>query len=148
MPEYRLSRPSNEAEWDTYHSIRREVLWEARGSKSVYNPHHPDEYLPNNHPLILFVGEKAVGVVRVDLREEMEEAIFRRVAIRAEDQRRGYGTILMDRVEAFAAGHGCVKFVANVAVDAIPFYLKLGYRLDPGSPENDERNPRMVKERG
>lgn len=146
MSEYRLTRPSNESEWNTYHAIRREVLWEARGLKGVYNPDHPDERLPSNHPLLFFVDEKAVGVVRVDLRKESGEAIFRRVAIRTEDQRRGYGTVLMERAEAFAIEHGCVKFIANVALDAIQFYTKLGYRLDLESSEQDAHHRRMVKE--
>jgi GNAT superfamily N-acetyltransferase len=111
------------------------VPWEARELKAVYNP------------LLLFVGEKAVGVVRVDVRQETKEAIFRRVAIRTEEQRRGYGTVLMGLAEDFAAEHGCVRFVAYVAPDAMPFYTRLGYRLDPGSLEHDVPNPRMVKER-
>ena len=145
MAGYRLSSPATEAEWNEYHAIRREVLWEARGAGSEYQANHPDEHAPDNHPMLLFANGKAVGVVRIDLKPETSEAIFRRVAIRTDEQRRGHGTVLMRLAEDFAAGEGCAIFVANVAVDAVPFYFKLGYRLDTGSSDNDPRNPRMTK---
>ena len=145
MNSHRLSRPSTELEWEIYHTIRREVLWEARGHHGTYNANHPDEHAAGNHPMLLFHGEDAVGVVRIDLKYETAESIFRRVAIRISDQRHGHGTVLMQLAEEFAVRNGCPNFVANAAPDAVPFYLKLGYRLDPVSPENDSRNPRMVK---
>lgn len=145
MDSYRLSRPSTESEWTLYHTIRRTVLWEARGHHGVYNANHPDEYVVGNHPMLLFHDGQAVGVVRVDLKSETGEAIFRRVAIQIGEQRKGHGTVLMHLAEEFAIRNGCPNFVANAAPDAVPFYLKIGYRLDPKSPENDVRNPRMVK---
>jgi hypothetical protein len=35
--QYQLRAPANEAEWQSYHEIRRAVLWEARGQGSVYD---------------------------------------------------------------------------------------------------------------
>ena len=147
MTSYRLSPPSTEAEWNTYHSIRREVLWEARGLGDLYQADHPDEHVPGNHPMLLFADERAVGVLRVDLKPVTKEAVFRRVAIRADEQRKGHGTALMCLAEDFAVENECTVFVANVASDAMAFYFKLGYRLDTESSENDPRNPRMIKER-
>lgn len=49
-------------------------------------------------------------------------------------------------VKSFAQKRGCDRFIANVSLDAVSFYPKLGYKLDPGSPENDPKNPRMVKD--
>jgi len=51
----------------------------------------------------------------------------------------------MARAEDFARAQGRDCFVANVALDAVPFYQKLGYELDPLHRENDPKNPRMTK---
>src|SRR5262245_2029434 len=151
MPEnphrYRLSSPSNIQEWNSYHAIRRRVLWEARGLGDEYDPDRPDERATNHYPLLLFVGEEAVGVIRVDLDPETSQAIFRRVAIREDRQRQGHGIALMQRAEEFAVARGCSKFTANVALDAVAFYRKIGYRLDEESAGSDPRSPRMTKTR-
>ena len=67
MDAHELVTPSTTSEWATYHAIRREVLWEARGLFGVYNENHPDEAAPNNHPKLLIYGGDPVGVVRIDI---------------------------------------------------------------------------------
>jgi RimJ/RimL family protein N-acetyltransferase len=142
--DHRLVRPLSKDEWETYHSIRRSVLWEARGAEKDYDANHPDERAANNHPFVLFFGSDPVGAVRVDLDSNGHEAVFRKVAIVAKHQRQGHGSSLMRLVEDFAVRNGCPRFVVNVARDAIGFYSKLGYRLE--KPLDEERDsPRMVR---
>lgn len=145
MRGYQFYPPSSEADWKAYHDIRRIVLFEARGSFGTYQGDHPDEYAPANHPFLLFLKAKPIGVVRIDLPESKPEAIFRRVAIALAYQKQGHGTALMREAETFASAHERHFFIANVAPDAIPFYEKIGYTLDAESPENNANSPRMTK---
>ena len=145
MSDLQLVTPRTDAEWDAFHSIREEVLWEGRGSFGVYDRNHSDDKKEGNYPKLLLNGDVPIGVVRIDLNEDVGEAIFRRVAITEGEQRKGYGTKLMEMAENFAVGKGCDQFIANVALDAVPFYEKLGYLLDKDSEQPDPQNPRMVK---
>ena len=137
-----VSRPE---QWRDYHDLRRIVLFESRGRYGVYDDTHPDEHAPGNYPMLLYQGDVAVGAIRIDLLPDHETGIFRRVAIQKDWQRQGLGRTLMEQAEAFALSHGCPIFVANVARDAIGFYLKLGYQFDEGSDALNQENPRMTK---
>ena len=95
--EHVFRRPQTRDEWDQYHAIRRRVLWESRGHYGVYDENRPDEYDSGNHPFLLMRGDRAVGVVRVDI--DGRRAIFRRVAIREDAQRSGYGRVLLALAE-------------------------------------------------
>ena len=147
MHTFRIAKPEHQSDWSAYHAIRRAVLWEARGDYS-YDADHVDEFLPGHFPMILVVDDIPLGVVRIDVRPESGEAAFRRVAVSIPHQRRGYGRLLMAHAEGFARDAGCYRFVANVALDAVPFYSKLGYRFDSDSPFNDEKHRRMTKDTG
>jgi GNAT superfamily N-acetyltransferase len=139
-----LKAPVSDADWAAYHAIRRHVLFELRGHGSAYDANHPDEHRPGHHPLILWVGDVPVGVIRIDVRGPV--ATLRRVAIRADLQRRGYGRRLLEFAEGFARAHGCVRVESHVDPGAIGFYDRCGYALvdpkDTGGP------PLMAKELG
>jgi len=112
----------------------------------VYNSEHPDEYKENNYPKLLVYETRPVGVVRIDLDISSRAVGFRRVAIEGDEQRKGFGRELMKRSEEFALSHGCNQLHANVSTEAIRFYEKIGYELEPDHPQNDPKNPRMKKE--
>jgi GNAT superfamily N-acetyltransferase len=124
--QYQLRSPTNEAEWQSYHEIRRIVLWEARGQGSAYDPNRPDEQLPNRFAQILFFEGVPVGVLRIDI--EPPKAIFRRVAVRIEHQRKGHGRMMLMLAEEFVRKHGCVCVRSGVAADAVRFYESCGFR--------------------
>ena len=123
-----LRRPHNDDEWRAYHSIRREVLFENRGDVGIYNENHPDELQNGNHPLILVHGGEPIGVIRVDVRDQV--AWFRRVAVRQDLQRAGHGRRLLNLAETFARKENCTEVRSNVAVDAVEFYQRCGYSTD------------------
>jgi len=122
---YELRRPASDAEWASYHEIRQHVLFERRGRGAEYDPRHPDEAKPGNHPLLLLHDDVPLGVVRVDV--DGDRAIFRRVAIREDAQRLGHGRAMLEAAEAFARGQGCVRVESHVDLDAVPFYLRCGF---------------------
>ena len=126
--EHELYSPHTEEQWQQYHEIRRRVLWEARGRFGVYDETHPDEHKQGNFPLLLRFRSDAIGVIRIDVEEDL--AIFRRIAIRESLQRRGHGTRLMHLAERFAQVHGCVRLYSYVHPDAVSFYEKCGFQRD------------------
>src|SRR5262249_29790947 len=96
--DHMLLSPRTHEEWLTYHTIRREVLFENRGEFGVYIENHPDEFQRDHHPMILVHNGVIIGVIRVDLASSV--AWFRRVAIRDDLQRRGHGRTLLRLAES------------------------------------------------
>jgi GNAT superfamily N-acetyltransferase len=125
MDAHTLVTPATPSEWESFHRIRREVLFEARGRFGVYNAEHPDDRAPNNHPKLLVHMGEHVGVVRIDIAGPV--AGLRRVAIRADVQRRGHGRALLRLAERFARDAGCTQLVSRVAPDAVGFYQRFGF---------------------
>ena len=125
-----LRPPADEVEWNAYHAIRRRVLFEMRGLGSTYDAKHPDEQAPGHHPLVLWNGSTAVGVIRVDIAGDV--AVFRRVAVREDLQGRGYGRQLLSAAEQLARDHGCRRVESHVHPEAIGFYEKCGFVRNAG----------------
>lgn len=129
LPGYRLRAPGAQNEWNAYHAIRRKVLFENRGLVGMYDEQQPDEFSPGHYPLVLERHSEIIGVIRVDI--EGETAIFRRVAIRDEAQRRGHGRILLALAEVFARRKGCNVVKSFVNPGAVGFYERCGFSRDP-----------------
>ena len=121
-----LRAPATDGEWRAYHEIRRRVLFDRRGRGPTYHPNHPDETRAGHHPFVLWRGTDAVAVIRVDI--EAGVAIFRRVAVRQDVQRRGHGRRLLMMAEQFARSSGCSRIDSYVAPDALAFYERCGFR--------------------
>lgn len=135
----KLIRVSSQPEWEAYHQIRRNVLFDLRGL-SGYDDNHPDDRKPEHLPLIFVVGDESVGAVRLDLNRD-GKAIVRTVAIVKEFQRRGVGRAMMIAVERLAVAHKVDRLEAQVAPDAVGFYRKIGWEIiDKHRP-----NPLMAK---
>ena len=137
MERHKLITPTTNEEWDSYHRIRREVLFEARGHLGVYDPNRPDEKAPNKYPKLLVVSGEPVGVVRIDI--DGRVAALRRVAVRADVQRLGHGRALLSLVQQFAREAGCTQLVSSVAPDAVGFYERSGFVA--AERNADERGP-------
>ena len=122
---YELVEVTRESDWRDYHTIRREVLWEARGRTS-YNDRNRDEYLPANHPLLLRFHGRAIGTTRLDDFGNGTGAV-RLVAIVGDLQRRGHGRKLGELVEDYARSLGMTTLFVNAAPEAVGYYEKLGW---------------------
>ena len=143
MPVLELRRPSSEEEWAAYHDIRRTVLFDRRGRLGEYDASHPDEHKPTNHPLLLFVEGDPVGTIRVDLGQD--RAIFRRVAVREDVQRRGHGRVMLQLAEQFARERGRHRIQSFVDRGAVGFYERCGFVRDPDAV-NDGATTLMYKD--
>jgi GNAT superfamily N-acetyltransferase len=125
---YRLTRPASNAEWDSYHAIRRRVLFEDD------EPDMAEELAPGHHPLLLWLGATPVGTIRIDSLNGGAAAL-RLVAIDPDSQGRGHGRALLREAEAFAREIGCRKAVVYSTPEAAGFYASAGYAEDPFDDE-------------
>lgn len=139
---YFLRAPADDKEWQKYHAIRRKVLFENRGLFGVYDETHPDDFAQNNYPLFLIYNDEPVGVIRIDVEGKL--AIFRRVAIREDVQRSGYGKEMILLAEGFARSKGCNFVKSYVSPEAVGFYEKCGFNHD-ASVVADARHIPMYK---
>jgi N-acetylglutamate synthase-like GNAT family acetyltransferase len=123
---YELVKVATESDWREYHSLRRHVLWDARG-RGGYDENHPDEYLATNHPLLLKLDGRSIGTTRLD---ELggRRGVVRLVAIAADVQRRGHGRVLSALVEAFARRLGLKTLLVNAAPGAVGYYKKMDWQ--------------------
>lgn len=121
---YQLRPLATDEDWRAFHSIRKSVLWDARGQEG-YNPDHPDDRAQGNHPFLFFLDGQPIGVIRIDILRPY--GAMRRVAITEAHQRQGHGTHLMRLAEDFARHMGCSIAGSHVDREAIGFYERLGY---------------------
>jgi GNAT superfamily N-acetyltransferase len=112
---YELVNVTTEIDWRAYHSLRRHVLWEARG-RDDYDERHPDEYLAANHPLLLKLDGGPIGTTRLDNLGD-GRGVVRLVAIAADAQRRGHGRALSALVDDYARGLGLTTLLVNAALE-------------------------------
>jgi GNAT superfamily N-acetyltransferase len=138
-----LKAPTTVGDWGAYHAIRRRVLFELRGNGAAYDEHHPDETRPGHYPLLLWASGTPVGTIRVDI--EGDQAILRRVAIREDLQRRGYGRQLLEAAEQFARCHHCTRLQSHVDIGAVGFYERCGFTHTDSAATGDVA-PLMTKE--
>ncbi|MBU1333991.1 MAG: GNAT family N-acetyltransferase [Alphaproteobacteria bacterium] len=124
---YELVEVTDPADWDAYHAIRRQELFEARGRFGIYDPNYPGERLPGMHPYLLKLDGRPLGTTRLDIRED-GTAIFRLVAITASEQGRGHGRVLSRLVEERARAFGAQMLFVNAADTAVGYYEATGWR--------------------
>lgn len=130
--DHTLKAVETDSDWESYHRIRRTVLFEERGLLEYYDPNHPDEYVENFHPLLLVYQGVAIGTVRFDVQPE-GFGIVRLVAIDTPVQGQGHGTRLMALIEEMARSMDLPVLELNSAHDAVPFYERLSYQvIEPG----------------
>ncbi|MER9304729.1 GNAT family N-acetyltransferase [Mesorhizobium sp. M0293] len=134
-----LKRVESDGDWAAYHRIRKRVLWEDRGLDG-YDERHPDDRLASNHPLLLIRDGVPVGTARLDVAGP-RLGVARLVAIEPGMQRRGFGRILMQEVEAYACRLGLEQLEVNAAKEAEGFYQALGWTV----AQSDRENPLMTK---
>ena len=127
----RLRAPRSPREWARYHEIRRRCLFEKYNGKGTphyfeYDPDHPDESNPANHPLVFLADGRVVGTIRIDIKRD-GRAIFRLVAIDDPWQGQGLGTTMLGMAEDHARDCGADTLCLNAVPDAYRFYTRHGY---------------------
>ena len=141
-----LRAPRSAGEWARYHEIRERCLFEKYHGKGTphyfqYDPDHPDESDPANHPLVFLAGRYVIGTIRIDIKRD-GRAVFRLVAIDEAWQGHGLGSTMLIMAEDLARDHGANMICLNAVPDACRFYTRLGFT--PERWEGCTSNPTEV----
>ena len=123
---YELIEVTDPADWEAYHAIRRQELFEARGRYGTYDANHPHDRAGDAHAYLLKTDGKPLGTTRLDVRSD-GTAIFRLVAITAAEQGKGHGRVLGQMVEERARAFGVRTLLVNAADTAVGFYRRTGW---------------------
>ena len=133
MSSYELVKISDKRDWAQYHEIRRITLFEEKGRVNVYDPNHADEYLENNHPLLLKFKGDGIGTTRLDDRKD-GTGIVRLVAIKSAMHGHGHGRKLSQLTQEYAKTLGMNTLYVNAAPEAIEYYKATGWKPFPWDP--------------
>jgi len=125
-----IIEPSTPNELQRYYELRWKILrapWnQPRGSEQ------DDQDQGSNHFMIVDNRRAAVGVGRLHF-NTIGEAQIRYMAIATEQQRKGFGSLLLNTLEDKAIELGATRIVLDAREHALGFYRKYGYRLEgPG----------------
>lgn len=123
--DYKLVKVTAPSDWQNYHSLRREILWESRG-RSGYDDKRPAEHFSDNHPLLLKLDGRPIGTTRLDNLGD-GTGVVRLVTIASDIQRLGHGRILAAMVENFARDLGIGTLFVNADTNAVGYYEKMGW---------------------
>lgn len=123
---YELRQVTSEADWRSYHEIRRTALFEDKGRHGVYQDDHPDEYATDHYPMLMLHDGVAVATVRIDNFGGGRAAI-RLVAVRTERQGQGLGRRLSQLIDELARAMHIGTLYVNAGPDAVGYYLKTGW---------------------
>lgn len=121
-----LDPPATEADWTAFHDIRDAVLFKGRHRSVVYDRNHPDDFTPENAPLLLKHDAVPVGVIRLDDFGDGTGAV-RLVAVVSDGQGRGHGRAMSALCDARARTQGLHTLYVNAAPEAVGFYEKMGW---------------------
>ncbi len=121
-----LEAPASPDDWQTFHDIREAELFRARHRDVTYDRNHPNDFMPENRPLLFKRGGRPIGVMRLDDLGNGTGAV-RLVAITSTEQGRGHGRVMAGMCDAIARRTGLHTLFVNAAPEAIGFYKKTGW---------------------
>jgi GNAT superfamily N-acetyltransferase len=131
---YELRRAASAEDFAAYHSIRRSVLFDARG-RVGYDETYPAEKDPANWPLLLLFRGIPVCAFRLDVTTD-GTGIIRLMAVDACAQRQGHGRAAIILLIEIAKGAGLNLLEVNSAPDAVNFYQRMGFLIKDAARES------------
>jgi GrpB-like predicted nucleotidyltransferase (UPF0157 family) len=120
----RIVKALTEREWQAYHRIRTEQIFNPINVK--YDPNHPTITDINHHHFVCIHGTKIVSVAHIEFLNN-HEAALRSLATDEPFKCKGYGRHLMELLEKWLTHHDRTVLKMHANLNAIDFYKKLGY---------------------
>ena len=145
---HKLVFVSTDAQWEAYHSIRKQVLVDERGLiRGQYMDDHPDDRKPNHFPVLLSLNNEYIGAMRIDIHGNDKLGVMRTVAIVKGMRGKGQGKKMLQLAEDYCLKKECNTTTVVSADDAIEFYQKCGYKRHVWDPLlKDELENQLVKD--
>ena len=134
LPGYAL-HPATPADATVFHAVMMAAGMDPRSSWSRTRPQDVAWSLGQGGGFLAWDGERAVGCVgwRPDGPETLT---LNKLATLPDVRGQGLGAALVRAVEEVAARDGYARVLLAVSqynLEVVPFYERLGYRLDPGA---------------
>ena len=120
-----IRAPKTEKEWEAYYDLRYEVLRKPLG-KPIGSERNEGDALGIH--FALFDNDAIRAIARLDSIDK-NTCQVRFVAVSSEMQGKGYGKLIMLRVEAEGRKEGYSKLILHARDYAVEFYKKLDYKL-------------------
>ncbi|MBA4249583.1 MAG: GNAT family N-acetyltransferase [Candidatus Puniceispirillum sp.] len=120
----RFLKTTHHFEWNEYHRIRKELIFDASGLK--YDPHHSSLTDPNHHHFILYHGVQIVTALHVEFLNSTTAAL-RILATDKAFQNKGYASFSMRLMEKWIKSQEIKTIKLHAEPRERPFYEKLGY---------------------
>ncbi|MBN1684210.1 MAG: GNAT family N-acetyltransferase [Gammaproteobacteria bacterium] len=132
--QFMIRMPRNQKDWNMYHQIRIEEIFEPYFPGVPYNGEHPSLKLSNHFHYCLWLGRQIIGVCHIELLGDGRAAI-RPIAIKKSFQNQSLGSQFLKLLEQKIADLGCHLIQLHANPKAITFYERNGYIRMP-FPEN------------
>ena len=120
-----IRAPKTEKEWEAYYDLRYEVLRKPLG-KPIGSERNEGDAIGIH--FALFDNDVIRAIARLDPMDK-NTCQVRFVAVSSEMQGKGYGKLIMLRVEAEGRKEGYSKLILHARDYAVEFYKKLDYKL-------------------
>lgn len=141
-----LVEPRSEADWVAYYDLRwrvlREPWYQPRGSERDPSDSDPATY----HLMFRDPDGLAAAAGRLHLNSAVEAQV-RYMAVAEAWRDKGLGGRILTALEAFARSKGTQEVLLNSREQAMPFYIRHGYRVEGPAPTlfGELRHVRMRK---
>ena len=127
---------SHDAEWQAYHRIRKEQIFDNE-KHIIYDPQHPSITAKGHFHFVFFYGSLVIGVAHLEFLNSKEVAL-RPFAMDTQYQNQGLGSRFLLELEKWARYQSKKIIRAHANPKALSFYTRLGYKL---MPFNDKPSP-------
>jgi len=121
--------PRGDAEWAAYYELRWRILrapWQQQG------PERDESDDISIHRMVCDGAGRVLAVGRLH-RVDDNTGQIRFMAVDADQQRRGYGSLLLRALEQAALDLGLARIILQARENAVPFYQAHGYRIEEKS---------------
>jgi predicted GNAT family N-acyltransferase len=136
--EIRIIKAEKEEEKNAALALRRDVFVK---EQQVPESLEQDEWDATASHFLVYVSDSVVGTARFRLIAPKVGKV-ERVAVLSRYRGQGIGRALMEQIEHYAAQSGVSEIILHSQDHAVPFYEKLGYRVQ-GAPFMDAGIPHL-----
>lgn len=121
----RLHIPQSSEDFEKYYQLRWEVLRKPWNQPKGTEKDEGEQ--SSYHLMALDDASECIGVSRLHYNSP-DEAQVRFMGVRHDQQGKGVGRKLMEKIEQTAKEKGAKKIMLQARENAVPFYLSIGYK--------------------
>ncbi len=111
--------------WDNFHHICKEEIF--KDSEIEYDKNHPSFNDANSQHLVIMIGSKVSGAIKIQKIPNTSGCILRIIALDKSYQNKEFGKLALAKLEYFLQGNGIDTIYLNSAPKVKVFYEKCGY---------------------